>query len=58
MKMNQELINLTKEVENDIYEITKKIDQDCMYNSNKVLEAFHRNNLSEMHFNRYYWIWS
>lgn len=56
--MNQELINLTKEVENDIYEITKKIDQDCMYNSNKVLEAFHRNNLSEMHFNRYYWIWS
>ena len=49
--MNDELMKLAEETENDISEIVKKIDEDCIYNSKKVIDAFHRNNLSEMHFN-------
>ena len=49
--MNDELMKLAKETEEDISEIIKKIDEDCIYNSKKVIDAFHKNNLSEMHFN-------
>lgn len=56
--MNEELMRYAKEVENDVSEITKKIDEDCMYNSKKVIDAFHRNNVSEMHFNRKHWLWT
>lgn len=50
-KMKQELLNLASEVEEEIKDIIKKIDEDAMYNSMKVLNAFHKNNVSEMHFN-------
>ena len=49
--MKQELLKLANEVEEEIKEITKRIDEDAMYNSIKVLNAFQRNNISEMHFN-------
>ena len=49
--MKQELLKLANEVEEEIKEITKKIDEDAMYNSMKVLNAFQKNNISEMHFN-------
>ena len=49
--MKQELLNLASEVEEEIKDVIKKIDEDAMYNSMKVLNAFHKNNVSEMHFN-------
>lgn len=49
--MRQELLNTSYKVEEEIREIIKKIDEDAMYNSMKVLNAFQRNNVSEMHFN-------
>lgn len=49
--MKEELLKIANEVQKDIEEVTKKIDEDAMYNSIKVLNAFKRNNVSEMHFN-------
>lgn len=49
--MKQELLEIANKVEEEIKEITKKIDEDAMYNSMKVLTAFQKNNVSEMHFN-------
>lgn len=49
--MNEELIKLSNEVEEEIKDVIKKIDEDAMYNSMKVLSAFQKNNVSEMHFN-------
>lgn len=37
--------------EEKISEILKKIDKICMENSKKVLNAFHKNKISEVHFN-------
>lgn len=41
---------LSQEVEEEIKEEIKKIEQDAMYNSQKVLMAFQENGVSEMHF--------
>ena len=49
--MKEELIKLSNEVEEEIKDVIKKIDEDAMYNSIKVLTAFQRNNVSDMHFN-------
>ncbi len=49
--MREELIKLAKEVEEEIKDELKKIDEDAMFNSEKVLRAFQRNNVSEIHFN-------
>lgn len=49
--MKEELLRIANEVQKDIEEVTKKIDEDAMYNSIKVLNAFKNNNVSEMHFN-------
>ena len=49
--MKQKLMNLSKEVEEELQEVIKKIDEDAMYNSIKVLNAFQNNHVSEMHFN-------
>ena len=49
--MKQELLDLSKEVECEIQDIIKKIDEDAMYNSEKVLNSFHKYNVSDMHFN-------
>ena len=48
--MNEDLIKLSKEVEEEIKEEIKKVDSDCMYNSMKVLNAFHNNRISDLHF--------
>ncbi len=44
-------LSLINEVEEEIKDTIKKIDDDCLYNSQKVLKAFQNNNVSEMHFN-------
>ena len=49
--MNEKLLKLSDETEEEIKEIIKEIDRDCMFNSQKVLKAFQKNNISEMHFN-------
>lgn len=49
--MNEKLIKLSQEVEEEIKDVVKKIDEDAMFNSEKVLKAFQRNNVSDMHFN-------
>lgn len=49
--MKEELIKLANETEQEIKDVIKRIDEDAMYNSMKVLKAFQKNNVSEMHFN-------
>ena len=46
------LIELSKNVEKEIEPIFKEIDQVCEYNSLKVLQAFQNNKISDMHFNQ------
>lgn len=49
--MKQEIIELSKNVEKEIEPIIKKIDAICENNSKKVLEAFQRCKLQEVHLN-------
>lgn len=49
--MNEKLNKLSQEVEEEIKDVIKKIEEDSMYNSEKVLKAFQNNNVSDMHFN-------
>ena len=42
---------LINEAEESVKEQFKLVDEICFYNSNKVLEAFQKNNVSETHFN-------
>ena len=46
------LIEISKNVEKEIEPIFKEIDQVCEYNSLKVLQAFQNNKISDMHFNQ------
>ena len=48
--ISDNLIKLSKEVEDQIKEEIKKVDNYCMYNSMKVLKAFHNNKISDIHF--------
>ena len=48
--ISDELIKLSKEVENEIKEEIARVDSDCMFNSIKVLKAFHNNRISDVHF--------
>lgn len=48
--ISEEIEKLANEVENEIKDIIEKINQDAMYNSQKVLMAFQKNEVSEMHF--------
>ena len=48
--INESLIELSNKCEFELQEIYKKIDDVCMYNSIKVLNAFINNNISETHF--------
>ena len=47
--MDQKLLELSKEVENEIRPVLKKIEDICEINSAKVLEAFQECNLQESH---------
>lgn len=50
IKFDNKLIKLSKQVEEEIKENLAKVDEDCMYNSMKVLNAFHNNRISDVHF--------
>ena len=43
-------MNIIEEAEIELKEEFKKIDDLCFMNSKKVLDAFHKNNVSEIHF--------
>ena len=45
------IINLSYDVEKIVNSEFKKIDDIAMFNSMKVLNAFHKNRVSEAHFN-------
>lgn len=48
--ISEEIENLANETEEEIKDIFMKIDEDALYNSQKVLMAFQKNKVSEMHF--------
>ena len=49
--IKEDIIDLSKKVENDLRPIFNKTEEIAEYNSLKVLMAFQKYNLSEMHFN-------
>ena len=50
IKFDNKLIELSKQVDDEIRNELAKVDEDCMYNSMKVLNAFHNNRISDVHF--------
>ena len=48
--ISEKIEKLANECEEEITEILKKIDKNAMQNSQKVLMAFQKNKVSEMHF--------
>ena len=50
LNISKDLIKLCSEVENEIEEEIKKIDKSAIQNSIKVLNAFQRNRISDVHF--------
>lgn len=51
LKISEKVIELSKKVEAEIKEEFQKIDEICTYNSLKVLNAFHKHQINETHFN-------
>lgn len=49
--IKENIINLANEVEKEIRPIFEQIDKVSEQNSLKVLQAFCKNNISDMHFN-------
>jgi len=49
--ISEKIIKLAEESEESLTEEFKKIDEICQYNSMKVLKAFQKYNIAEMHFN-------
>jgi len=50
IEIDNNLIELSKQVEEEIKDEIKKVDEECMYNSMKVLKAFQNNRISDLHF--------
>ena len=50
-QIKEEILALSKKVENELKPIYENVDKICEVNSEKVLKAFQDCNLSEMHFN-------
>jgi len=50
IEIDNNLIEISKQVEEEIKEEIKKVDSDCMYNSMRVLNAFQNNRISDLHF--------
>lgn len=48
--ISEKIEKIANESEKEIKEILAKIDEDALYNSQKVLNAFQKNQVSEMHF--------
>ena len=51
MELSNEVINLGKNAEEAVQEEFKKIDELCEYHSNRVLNAFQKYHVSDIHFN-------
>lgn len=51
INIDEILLEISKKCEEEIKTELKKIDDICMFNSMKVLNAFHEENISEIHFN-------
>ena len=51
INIDENLLEISKKCEEEIKTELKKIDDICMFNSMKVLNAFHDENISEIHFN-------
>lgn len=51
INIDENLLEISKKCEKEIKTELKKIDDICMFNSMKVLNAFHEENISEIHFN-------
>lgn len=51
INVDENLLEISKKCEEEIKTELKKIDDICMFNSMKVLNAFHEENISEIHFN-------
>ena len=49
--ISEETINFLHEEEQKVKDIFNTIDQNCLYNSTKVLSAFHKHNVSDSYFN-------
>ena len=49
--IKENILNLANEVEEEIKPIFNEINKTCEENSLKVLQAFRKNNISDMHFN-------
>lgn len=51
MEFKEDILNLSHICEEELKDIFQKIEKQCFYNSRKVLDAFHKNNVSEADFN-------
>ena len=51
INIDENSLEISKKCEEEIKTELKKIDDICMFNSMKVLNAFHEENISEIHFN-------
>ena len=51
LNINKKIIDLSKEIEYLLKEEFNKIEEICMHNSIKVLNAFQKHNISDTHFN-------
>ena len=48
--ISEKVVELSKKVERDVESVFKEIDEVCEYNTAKVLRAFQKYNISDMHF--------
>ena len=51
MEISDKTIELARKAEENIQKEFKQVESVCEYNSLKVLKAFQKNNISDMHFN-------
>ena len=49
--IKEEVISLAEKINKDLLPIFDEIDKNCELNSLKVLKAFNKYNVSDMHFN-------
>ena len=49
--ISKEILTLAKKVEEEVKDEFKKVDEVCEYNSLKVLNAFQKYHVSDIHFN-------
>ena len=50
--ISEDVMNIAQQVEEDIKNVFEDINKICEYNSAKVLNAFQKNKISDMHFNQ------